>query len=151
MDCGFCGKSFSKKVVWQYYCSRDCKRKSDTRKYLSKNKHNDGFKARKKTAIRKHKDKTKARLLDLYGNSCECCGCSIIEFLTLEHRNKNGSNHRKDLGGSLQTWKEAIEVVNKDKYTILCMNCNWFQRFGKQCPCRKKELTYSHYEDHRDG
>ena len=31
--------------------------------------------------------KNKERIIEAYGGKCECCGESIFEFLTIDHRN----------------------------------------------------------------
>src|ERR1700680_25084 len=69
----------------------------------------------------------KARLnfYDAMGGKCECCGESDIRFLTLDHRNGDGGDHRK---GGLQSQQIYLlarrEGYPKSKYAILCYNCN---------------------------
>jgi hypothetical protein len=70
---------------------------------------------------------TKARL-DFYeamGEKCECCGEQDIRFLTLDHRNNDGNEHRKSGIQCQQIYLRARkEGYPKDKYALLCYNCN---------------------------
>lgn len=74
-------------------------------------------------------------MLDAYGRSCACCGESHVEFLTLEHVNRDGSLHRKKVGGGANTYRDLRDRGwPKDGYKVLCMNCNWGMRRGGVCP-----------------
>jgi hypothetical protein len=55
---------------------------------------------------------------------CLICGENHIEFLEIDHIHNDGSNHRREIGGStyLYTW-----LINNDfpyGYQVLCRNCN---------------------------
>jgi len=74
-------------------------------------------------------------MIEAYGGSCTCCGEKIKEFLTLEHLEKDGQAHEKRLGSSWMIWRELKKLDwPKEKYTVLCMNCNWGKRYRSQCP-----------------
>lgn len=75
----------------------------------------------------------KAELVAGYGGKCTCCGETSIEFLTLEHLNGGGRAHRA-IKDSLAIFNEVIKSNFPSEYTILCMNCNFAKRFGKECP-----------------
>jgi hypothetical protein len=75
----------------------------------------------------------KADLVAGYGGKCTCCGETSIEFLTLEHLNGGGRAHRA-VKDSLGIFNEVIRAGFPKEYTILCMNCNFAKRFGKECP-----------------
>lgn len=70
-----------------------------------------------------------------YGGACSCCGENEIAFLTVEHLDKNGKEHRKVRGNFY-----GYLVKNKfpkDNLTILCMNCNWAERNKFKCPHKR--------------
>ena len=73
-----------------------------------------------------------------YGNKCSCCGETILEFLTLEHENGQGNKHRKALFGhnvgGVHMYRWLKNNNYPEGYIILCMNCNWAQRYNTQCP-----------------
>lgn len=83
--------------------------------------------------LRENRIKKRKAVIAGYGGKCTCCGEDNEVFLTLEHVNGGGNAHRKN-GGSLKTYMAAIKEGFPDKYTILCMNCNFAKRFGKVCP-----------------
>jgi hypothetical protein len=82
--------------------------------------------------------KLRKEMLVAYGEYCHCCGETEEEFLTLEHLNRDGGKHRKEVGGG---WAVIRELRDNgwptDGYTILCMNCNWATRFGSTCPHKR--------------
>jgi len=69
---------------------------------------------------------------------CACKGCkeNHFPFLTLDHINGNGKEHRQKLGSqSVYNWAE------KHNYPaglqVLCFNCNMSKRKNKCCPVHK--------------
>ena len=80
-------------------------------------------------------------MLMAYGGACSCCGESEFSFLTLEHIYHDGKAHRQAVGGQLRTiWNQLKrEGWPKDRYTILCMNCNHATRLGQPCPHTLKQ------------
>lgn len=80
-------------------------------------------------------------LIDAYGGCCTCCGEKEDAFLTLEHINGGGKKHRKQYSSHRRLYSAIkTEGYPKDKYTILCMNCNFASRCGRICPHKKREL-----------
>jgi len=74
--------------------------------------------------------------LDAYGAICTCCGETEELFLTFDHVNNDGADHRRSLGygeengrgGSSRTLKWMKDNNWPDNMQVLCMNCN----LGKQ-------------------
>ncbi len=62
-----------------------------------------------------------------YGGKCQICGEDHWEFLTLDHTNGGGIQHREGLGigggVSFYTWLRR-QGWPKDGYRLLCFNCN---------------------------
>lgn len=78
------------------------------------------------------------------GWTCSCCGEDDIRFLSLDHIEGNGGQQRKELNLNCQQIYRLARQQGfpKDKWQILCMNCNsarW--QFDGICPHRlgKKE------------
>jgi hypothetical protein len=64
---------------------------------------------------------------------CVCCGETILEFLTIDHINNNGAEHRRRVGPNIYNWLKKNNYPNG--YQVLCMNCNWGKRVnGGICP-----------------
>ncbi len=79
-------------------------------------------------------------------NSCACCGENLIEFLTLDHINGDGANHREMVSGRKRTAKYGMDLYHflyarnfpdKDKLQVLCYNCNCAKRTDLVCPHQK--------------
>jgi len=86
--------------------------------------------------------KRKQGVVDAYGGKCACCGETKLEFLSLEHINRDGGLRREEIkiarmsgeiiGGQYDWLKK--QGWPKKGLTILCMNCNFAKRFGNPCP-----------------
>lgn len=96
---------------------------------------------RAREADREYRRKVKQEFVDAYGGKCSCCGIAILEFLTCEHLKKDGSvDRKKHFLGIKMYLKAKREGYPKDRYTALCMNCNFAERHGKICPHKAMKL-----------
>uniref|UniRef100_A0A6M3JU55 HNH endonuclease n=1 Tax=viral metagenome TaxID=1070528 RepID=A0A6M3JU55_9ZZZZ len=77
----------------------------------------------------------KCRVIKSYGGKCSCCGENIKEFLTIDHVNGNGKEHRNTIGRGYKLYK-WLEKNNypKDGFRLLCYNCNCARGQFGQCP-----------------
>lgn len=75
----------------------------------------------------------RAEVQTAYGNRCACCGETEPAFLTIDHINNDGHLHRKSRNHNyyLQVKREGFP---KDKYQLLCMNCNCAKAWFGVCP-----------------
>lgn len=84
-------------------------------------------------ATKPNKVTFRMRCLDHYGNVCACCGEHERKFLTIDHANNDGAEHRKELKGmALDRW-----LVNNDfppGFQLLCWNCNMAKALYGECP-----------------
>lgn len=78
---------------------------------------------------------TQADLVTGYGGRCVCCGEAELVFLSIDHINGGGSEHRRQIGGGrkLRQYLKA-QGWPTDGYRILCMNCQFGTMYGKVCP-----------------
>ena len=77
----------------------------------------------------KNSKQLKTDAFNAYGG-CRCVDCGITELsvLTLDHKFNDGASDRKLIGGSgviLYKYLKDNSYPNKDRYQVLCMNCNW--------------------------
>lgn len=110
-----------------------------------------------------HKEKTRSRhaaktvenrkrVLAHYGNKCKCCGEDTYEFLTFDHINNDGAEHRNELLATPGMKGYAFDTVGfilannfPDYFQILCWNCNLAKAKHKVCPherARAEQQTY---------
>lgn len=88
---------------------------------------------------RKQDKKIKEKIIEQYGGKCECCEETAFEFLTIDHINKDGAKHRKQIGRSkLYRWLVKNNYP-KDNFRLLCMNCNFAQGIYGYCPHKKEK------------
>ncbi|HJR06405.1 MAG TPA: hypothetical protein VJ842_04020 [Pyrinomonadaceae bacterium] len=65
-------------------------------------------------------------------NCCACCGENNFEFMTIDHINGGGSQHRKKAGSN--TAQTLMKEGLPDGYRVLCFNCNISLGFFGYCP-----------------
>ena len=75
---------------------------------------------------------------------CTCCGEKEFEFLTIDHINNDGKEHRKLIGaGSYALYRWLLKNNFPDGFQIMCMNCNWAKGHHEKgwiCPHQMKKL-----------
>lgn len=76
----------------------------------------------------------KKKVYDHYGMVCVCCGITEEAFLTIDHINKNGKEHREQVGNGAAFYKWIVDFGYPTDLRILCMNCNYGERRRPQCP-----------------
>lgn len=99
--------------------------------------------------IQREKDyqaRVRQAVLDAYGNTCACCGETEQEFLQLDHINGGGRAHRRSLGSRGGNGMNVYRAVRdagypKDRYRLLCSNCNFVRRHGRACPHERARLV----------
>jgi len=85
--------------------------------------------------------KTRRLVYDAYGNKCVCCGESEEKFLSLDHINRDGQQHRKTAGNSTQYYRTIIKEGFPDTMQLLCFNCHMAKDFRGGCPHQIRETV----------
>ena len=92
---------------------------------------------------RRDRRNLKTAALAAYGGQvCKCCGETEYLFLTLDHVNNDGTQHRQDILGlrKLSGWGfyqklKSLGWPNDPPLQVLCYNCNNGKRVNKGiCP-----------------
>ncbi len=124
-------KSRSIKSGLQAWC-RDCKvfkQRVYHKKYYMKNR------VSKIVASREYSRLIRKTLVEGYGGKCECCGDDHMEFMAIDHMHGGGRAEVKKLGGARQFYRYLIKNgFPKDKYRLLCHNCNQSRGSWGYCP-----------------
>lgn len=83
----------------------------------------------------------RSKVFTYYGGKCNCCGEKEYMFLTLDHVNNDGAEHRRSLSNrrndNMPVYKYLIstEFAEADRFQVLCWNCNCGKRSnGGVCP-----------------
>ena len=95
---------------------------------------------RDKEYQRRHRRKLKAEVLGHYGGKCACCGEAELMFLTIDHVDDNGADHRREVGdgtgfcgAEFYRWLRANDYP--EGFQVLCANCNCGKQWnGGICP-----------------
>jgi hypothetical protein len=79
--------------------------------------------------------KFKEQYFSLYGAECVCCGERELEFLSIDHINGGGNEHRKSVG-TIGVFAHAVKVgPDAGIYRTLCFNCNFARGHSKNGRC----------------
>jgi len=95
---------------------------------------------------KKYHHSLKKKVLSILGDSCECCGTNIYEFLTVDHINNDGYKERNSNTGSRGIYRKVIKLYEENpdevfkRYRILCFNCNIGRTFTENGICPHKNL-----------
>ena len=84
----------------------------------------------------------KQKVLDKYGNCCACCNETTYWFLTVDHVNGDGAEHRRQLRPKTKgspprrtLYSAVLKDPDPSRYQILCWNCNCGRQLnGGICP-----------------
>lgn len=88
----------------------------------------------RRAVVARNDRKVKQEAIEQYGGKCECCGESRFEFLTIDHKDGDGAAHRREMNfGSVYRWLKR-NGYPKDKFRLLCFNCNCARGFFGYCP-----------------
>ena len=91
---------------------------------------------RQRPANTRTRRKAKQDVLVAYGRSCACCGETEPVFLTIDHIDGNGAEHRRQInnrgGSSFYYWLRQNGYP--EGYQVLCWNCNSAKHINGTCP-----------------
>lgn len=138
-DCGE-SKSFSEfndrvlrsgKKTTYTYC-KDCAREREKQRRL---KNNEQIKYKHKLM----RDKLEINTMAMYSQGgiikCACCGERRQEFLTMDHINNDGADHRRKIGKTRQDLFRWLKSNNYPPgFQVLCFNCNCAKEYSGYCP-----------------
>ena len=91
-----------------------------------------------------YRDSLKREALEHYGSACYCCLESNKAFLTVDHIENNGAQHRtaifgKNIGGGYRFYLWLKRNDWPDGFQVACFNCNQGRaNNGGVCPHGKK-------------
>ena len=87
-----------------------------------------------------YKRRRRQTVYDHYGGKCACCGETRFEFLSIDHKDGGGTQHRlreNIRGASVIDW--LLTHGLPDGFQVLCHNCNQAKGFYGACPHEREE------------
>lgn len=83
---------------------------------------------------RQNRKKIRAEMLLSYGGKCNQCGTDNPIVLDIDHVNNDGAVDRKNglWGWRLYRWLRK-NGYPKDRFQLLCRNCNWIKERTRKC------------------
>ena len=86
--------------------------------------------------------KNRLEVLEHYGGvppKCKCCGEEEVKFLSIDHIDGGGKEHRAKTGSNYIAWFKKNNFPNG--FQILCHNCNLAKGFYQECPHQTTPIT----------
>jgi len=150
MICSFCQKHDAstfcdKRYASEYFKQNKAKLSARNAEYRQKNadavaQYNAEYyranKQKYRDSAKKRRQKLKLLVIAAYGGECTCCQEKRPEFLSIDHINGGGRQHRQELIASGQDFYQWLKKNNfpKDNYRLLCHNCNQALGMFGYCP-----------------
>jgi hypothetical protein len=94
------------------------------------------YKKRCKTCYsRRERLRIRLAFIKAFDSRCECCGEDDPRFLGLDHKQDDGNEHRLAYNCQQIYYQAKKEGYPRDKYQLLCHNCNFGKSTNKGiCP-----------------
>lgn len=137
-----CSKCKTEKPVTEFFNSREspdglsywCKACNAERQRATRDRRREsGLPSHSTVAARR----LRLEVLSHYSDgtmACDCCGDDHVEFLSLDHIDGGGNQHRKELGSNQEVYRQLRQVGYPPGYRVLCHNCNSAIGFYGYCP-----------------
>jgi len=94
------------------------------------------FRQRCKTLANESYWRARRELISAYGGRCACCGESEHKFLSVDHVDGGGRDHRKVIGDGGKALCNYLRKMGypQEGFQLLCFNCNCAKGFFGECP-----------------
>jgi len=101
--------------------------------------HHAANKDRAKAYTAASRARLKAEVIAAYGGACACCGECRPQFLAIDHIYGDGKQDRRGrgIGSQFYAWLRASGFP-RDRYQLLCHNCNFAKGHRGECPHRSE-------------
>ena len=101
----------------------------EQRKVLDRNNQRQNNDPRVKARKKQSRDELRDEIFATYGGVCLDCGETNFAFLSVDHVNNDGSEHRKAglRGHRLYEWIRKNGFPQDGRFQLLCQNCNWYK------------------------
>lgn len=155
-------KSNSRRKLWKYrenknlciYCGLNSPNQSQKGclDCLDKKvKSTNDYSKRNREKINQYNLLIKHIVIEKYGGCCACCGESQIMFLTIDHKNNDGSIERNRQPYNTHSFYMKLKKNDiRDDIQVLCFNCNLGKSINKGvCPHEKVNRVLSPLYDKR--
>ena len=126
---GLCTQCFVRPRTLAHNTCEKCT--ANRKRYESKLKVDTTVAQRQRMSDSQWSRERRRRVIEHYGGVCVCCGESHYEFLSLDHVNGDGAEHRRQVA-NIVTW--ALKNGFPPSLQVLCYNCNCSRGFWGYCP-----------------
>ena len=119
---------------------KKCKVPLNKKNWFPAQKKNYDYKCKEcgKKEKKQRRADLKLEIISAYGGKCACCKCNTIEFLTIDHIDGTGAEHRKKIDANIFYYWLKKNNYPQDNFQLLCFNCNCAKGIYGACPHQQK-------------
>lgn len=133
--CSYCGETREDSA---YTMCLGCRERERTRRADLKARDPNDYNMKR----RADRQRIKRRVFEAYGGcKCACCGETHMEFLSIDHIDGKGAEHRRMLTGSRSNGSTVYGWLIRNNFPsgfrVLCFNCNFALGHFGYCPHQK--------------
>ena len=110
-------------------------REQHKRNKIKRNEQSKEYDKTHKEQSRQRIQEKRRKCLEHYSDgtvACKCCNENTYEFLSLDHINGGGTQHRRILRKRIESW--LVQNNFPEGYQVLCHNCNMAKGYYGKCP-----------------
>ncbi len=125
-----------KRGRWSVTERRNFLKKERIRNKLESSRRTPEQRAHKRDLINRNRRQIRIQAIQHYGGKCVCCGEKNLFFLSFDHIDGGGTQHRKKSPLARNSLGKWLRINNyPSNYQILCHNCNMGTHLNKGiCP-----------------
>lgn len=102
--------------------NRDKMNEAKRQHYYRKRENPDWVERERGRALQRYHELRHDAMIAYGGYVCACCGETEPNFLSLDHIENDGADHRRKVGKAI--WKWLRDNNYPEGFQVLCMNCN---------------------------
>lgn len=121
-------------ITGLHKCARCRKARTKSRRDRNKNRPQQRNEIISQEAVKTLERRLRAAAIEAYGGpECTCCGCDVLEFLTIDYLDRIRYNDRQPITIFIYYWLQ--ERNYPDGFQVLCCNCSTGKSLnGGVCP-----------------
>lgn len=88
-----------------------------------------------RNSVNRANKRIRIEVINEYGGRCVCCSVDETKFLSIDHVDNDGAAHRQKVGSGAAVYRWLKKHgCPKDKFQLLCHNCNHGKAYLSACP-----------------
>lgn len=103
-------------------------RRRDINRVHDKKRAGSATRVKQKADVRQRRHiRERIAVIEMYGGKCKFCPCTQYEYLTLDHVQGDGKQHRLEIASKYRTVYDYLlreNIIDHTRFRLLCWNCH---------------------------